>query len=476
MQVAGEIPVGLRILLPLLAALAFIGGPRAADLEAEFKAATAAHGQASFASEAEHLMRLAAWEAWRSPLWERIGQQAYLGHNLELAGRALEKAAGLGALQDSSMQMLGEVYWARGKLELAISTWDGLMKSGRAPAGIYQRVVALRREADRFEEALALAGVWARAYPADRAAAANWALLAAAVGSPDVTMALSRAAVVEPSLTRAINKLFSTLNRAPADAPPAYQNLEVGRFLGEVGEWEFALAAFTRARQQRPDYAEAWVFSAEARHQLHQDGWPDLQKALDIAPNSAVIEAMAGMFLRRAGRFDEAVTYTLRAVDLEPANGLWRIEVGNLLADQHNIQGGLRQYQRATEVEPQNPEIWQLLARYCLEHDLELRATGLPAARQAVVLSSASAESLDVLGAVMLGLGDFSSAERFLQLAVEKDPGFVEAIFHLGQLYLLQGNQEQARYFLAAAARVNSSDSDASLLAARLLTRYFGGQ
>jgi predicted Zn-dependent protease len=142
----------------------------------------------------------------------------------------------------------------------------------------------------------------------------------------------------------------------------------------------------------------------------------------------------------------------------------------------HNIQKGLEYYQAAYDKEPENPMIWRLAAQYCLMNELQIRETALPAARQAVALAPGDAANLDVLGQVMIALEDEISAERFLQQAIEKDLDYAPAQLHLAQLYLRQGRMDWAQYYLALAARQVGQDSEANLMAKRLLARYFGAQ
>jgi tetratricopeptide (TPR) repeat protein len=183
---------------------------------------------------------------------------------------------------------------------------------------------------------------------------------------------------------------------------------------------------------------------------------------------------MSGMYFRGISEFEKAIQRLLQAAELEPANAIWRMEIGNLYADQHNIQAGLTQYQKAAALDPNNPMIWQEVAEYSLYHELEVRRVGLPAARQAVALAPDSARFLDTIGRVMVGLGDSASAERFLQQAIGRDPDFSAATLHLGQFYLSQGQTAQAEYYLARAAQPQGQDTEANLIAERLLDRYFG--
>ena len=116
------------------------------------------------------------------------------------------------------------------------------------------------------------------------------------------------------------------------------------------------------------------------------------------------------------------------------------------------------------------------LGEFCAENQMQVSEVGLPAARSALTLTSNSAPALDLMGRMMIALGDTDSAERFLQQAIEKDASFAAAHLHLGQLYLQQNQIEKAYQPLESASQMAGNDAETGLLAKRLLVRYFGGQ
>ena len=140
-----------------------------------------------------------------------------------------------------------------------------------------------------------------------------------------------------------------------------------------------------------------------------------------------------------------------------------------------DLYGSLQYYQHATELEPSNPQTWMALGNFSVINFLQLQEVGLPAARTALTLTSNSAQALDLMGRVMIGLEDMVSAERFLQQAIDKDASFAAAQLHLGQLYLQENQPEKAYAPLKIASQLAGSDGMTRMLANRLLDRYFGG-
>jgi tetratricopeptide (TPR) repeat protein len=472
---AREFPIRLRILLPLLVAFSFLIAPRNVGIQNDLEASR----QAGFSKRADmqaiHLLSLVRWEPWRTGLWQQSGLLALLGGSPDLAITSLERAQQINGLDDSGRLALGEAFWTKSQKEQALETWEPLMANGKAPAEVFLRSIQYRRSVGNLKDALRLAANWSQAEPGNGAAAWNLGLLSLPAHWEQAGPALEKAASLDPSLAAQVKILTEAIGISGTDVPAEYRQVEIGRALGSLGEWNLALAAFERAKAINPSYAEAWAFSSEARRQLNQDGTANLKHALELAPDSPGIQALAAQDYRNMGDSQQALERFEAAAALEPQRALWWVEIGNTYADLHDNQKGLEYYQKAVSIEPQNPAIWSMLAQYCLTNMLELRATGLPAARQAALLAPHDPASQDLLGQVMLGLDDQVSSERFLQQAIDMDLDYPAAHLHLGQLYLRQERLDLAQYQLALAARQNGGDAETSLLARRLLIRYFGG-
>lgn len=471
-----EFPLRLRILLPFLAAVALWLSPRAMGIDQTLLGSTLAKELNLTQLEADRQWAVIQFEPWRFELLPQTGRLALQAGNFDLAIRILEGARQLGVLEPQAILALGEAYWASEDQSKAIQTWEPLLMAGRAPGEIYEKVVHLLRDTGQFAEAARWAQIWWQVYPENERAAYTWGILNLAVHGNLSTTALEKAAQLDPGGGKPAGLLVQIMARIDAQAPIEYRWLEIGRGLGNVGEWELALAAFERAKAENPAYAEAWAFSSEAKIRLRRDGLSDLQQAEALAPNSPIIQSLIAINYRRAGNSQEALQHFLATAALEPQRAIWQTEIGNSYADLHNVQKGLEFYRNALQMEPANPEVWRWMAQYCLLHELELREVGLPAARQAVVLAPSDPASLDLLGAILKALEDEPNAERIWLETIEKAPDFSATLLHLGQLYLLQGRLDWAEYYLARAAQSSEQDTEASLLARRLLARYFGGR
>ncbi len=474
MPATPEFPIRMRIILPFLAAVALLVAPRAGELQNVLLSDSSAQELHQPEKSVEFLESMAQWEPWRSGLWQQAGSMALRSGNGQLAIINLERAKNLNQLDDAGVLTLGEAYWSVQRWDDAIKTWTPLMEQHRAPVETYQRAVNLRLLTGWVEEAARWARLWWATYPKDGRAAYMLGLSSLPFDESGAKTALTAASKLDTGWSANVSILLQALSKSTSGSPPESRQVEIGRALGSIGAWSLALVSFEKAETLNPQYAQAWAFASEARQQLHQDGNPDLERALALEPDSPVILALAAVNYRRQGDLTQALERFTEASNLEPDRAIWQIEIGNTYADLHNIQKGLEYYLAATRIEPENPIIWRLAAQYCVNNELQIREIGLPAARQAVALAPEDAANLDILGQVMDSQQDEISAERFLQQAITKDLDYAPARLHLAQLYLRQGRMDWAEYHLALAARPVGQESEANLVAKRLLARFFG--
>ncbi|HSB02459.1 MAG TPA: tetratricopeptide repeat protein, partial [Anaerolineales bacterium] len=106
---------------------------------------------------------------------------------------------------------------------------------------------------------------------------------------------------------------------------------------------------------------------------------------------------------------------------------------------------------------------WRLLAIFCAQNNVNIEDVGLPAARQAVILTEADAASLDVLGWLLLLDSSYEEAERMLKRALELDPQNASIHLHLGMLSMQMGDRASAYDHLVRARDLGNHDAEAIL-------------
>ena len=251
---------------------------------------------------------------------------------------------------------------------------------------------------------------------------------------------------------RAPRSVVGPVRRKPAERPEhgvisddsAYQLLVSGRALGAIGNWNLAAEAFRNAIAVRADYAEAWAWLGEAKQQQGQDGSVEIERAMALNPNSAMVESLYGLYLQRQKQPKQALAAIQKAAALEPENPGWQMALGEAYEETGDLVSALEYYQNATELSPNEATFWRALAEFSLRNNLDLAGTGLPAARRLVELQINDWQSDDIAGQILLETNDLVGAEALLKKAIELDPSQAAPFLHLGLLYMQTGDRAAA--------------------------------
>jgi tetratricopeptide (TPR) repeat protein len=261
---------------------------------------------------------------------------------------------------------------------------------------------------------------------------------------------------------------LSLLERAPA-----YRLTLFGRSYLNLGEYELAQRVLEKAVHLQPDYSEAWAFLGEAKlHMGDGSGKDDLEKAIAQNPQSVMSRVLFSLYLSRMGELDLAIDEMRKVIEIEPRQSIWYLEMGRLTAQKGNLFDAYTFYERASQLDPDNPLVWKALAKFCVTYHFDLSGRGLYSARMALKLAPKDAESYKVMGDVLYNLGDLATAERFWAVSLKLNPSYAEAYLALGQLYLQENRLQESRQMLKNAETFASQDETRSL-AVKLLERYF---
>jgi len=474
-----HIPLVFLIILPLLAAFALNLAPRQFAEQFllqdgwQWQAASAADKASAPEKMDQSFEQVVALEPWRSDLWELIGENEQAEGEVNEAIVDYEQALNLKGLSNQGMMALGDSYQQEGQGEKAIQIWQKALGAGGDPDEVYLRIAKQERQLKNFAGEIQTLHSWQLAKPLNAWIPYELGLLQAA-SQPQAALALlKQAAVLDTSYAGKIKPLQSSIEQALQQSDRGYQEVVIGRSLSGLGEWDLAEQAFQQATVNDPNYAEAWAFLGEALQQTGQNGSTDLQTALKLNPNSVVAQALIAVQLRQQGRGDLALVYLREAAEEEPEQGIWQVEMGNILVDMGDMTSAMEHYNQAVQIEPNNAVFWQDLAQFCAANQIEVRDTGLPAARQALMLDQNSAAGLDTMGVVLHTLGDLTSAEKFLERALQADGSYAPAYLHIGQVYLDEGRPDLAYAPLNQAARLAGQSDEVGVFAKRLLDQNY---
>ena len=424
---------------------------------------------------AKALRRVVEAQPWRKELWQIAGQDALAAQDPKAAIVALERARVEQAITADGLIALGDAYLQERNLPSAMRAWKDAVRTGMPAEEAFEKMYFQQREQGDLIGARLTLQEWLARNPNSVEPLYQSGLLLAVLDPERAIPVLLDAAGRSPDLSSRVETLRKGLNLAVASGDPVAARLQVGRSLSTLGEWRLAQVCFEEATVLDPGYAEAWAFLGEARQQMQQDGYPDLERAAGLAPDSVVVQALFSVYYRRQGQPERAVAYLEKIAAQEPDQALWQMEMGNALSESGDLVAALPHYLQAVALEPASPMYWAELARFSITNNHDVRGVALPAAREALQLAPKDPVVLDLNGQVMYNLGDMASAERFLQRALEIDSSNASAHLHLGQVYVQWQRMEQAQVHLSAAVKLNG-DGPVGMIARRLLDRFFANQ
>lgn len=463
MQEKISFALAARIVLPLCLLVVLQVQPTPSAIQQSL--AAQAQPGASPQTQADGLEQALAREPWRAELWERAGfLRAQTGDD-QRAVEAWEKSPVLSA---RGKEALAATYLRLGNREKALALWLDEIRQGRPSEITFRQAVGLLREEGRYEEALRVAEDWRQARPEDAQAAYTWAVLRLGAGEEPAGLldSLQTGRSYSPQATDA---LVAAIQSLPAEHEPAYQKMRLARALASCGEWDAARRLLEQAVALEGVSAEAWALLGEAIFQTGGDGWHAFERAQALNPTSAEIKMLLGLRYRQSGQPEIALGYLQEAARLQPYEGRWQVEIAETLADLGRISSALEHYTQAVAIAPRDAEIAKSLVRFTGNTSVGIQTVGIPAARNLILLDEQDPESQDLMGWLLLKLGDTTSAERFFHQALRLQADYLPAHYHLGQLYLLLNRRADAAFHLTQVIEKLPEGEDMRANAERLL-------
>lgn len=422
--------------------------------------------------KAERFQDAYRWQPWRGDLLEKAGFAAFAEADYDTAIASFLQARQNGALSAAGQRNLAEAYLQSGQPELALQEWEALLQNGLADEEILLTLSAAYHQRGDFEREAQILQRGIQSAPQNAEFHWRMGLLKLAEAPLEAFPFFERVQALDPQPGYPLRELILTLDRAILADSAAYRLTVSAQSLAALGEWQLARQGLERAVQADPAYAPAWGLLGEARQQTGSDqALPALQKSLQLDPTSASVYAYLGLYWQRRNDFVRASQAFRQALQWEPDNPVWWLNLGELAYRQGNLPDSYTYYLRATEIAPQDAGVWRALALFCLQTEGCLEQDGRPAALKAHSLEQDNWLNSDTLGQVLMALGHDVDARFFYERAIRLAPGQVAPRYHLGLLDLRQGEGDSARQNLQTALELDPNGPLAGAIRS-VLERY----
>jgi Flp pilus assembly protein TadD len=353
----------------------------------------------------------------------------------------------------------GNALWETGMTDEAIARWEQALTldpSLEVPLNRLWSGYVQTRQWTKAEDAI---DRWRARHPDDTRAAYALALIRAASDPGSALQLLDGLNFAPGALGKKSKELAAVIRSALTLRVPEYIFARTGEELLSLGEPALAEVALRRAIERNPDYGEAYALLGAAQEAAGENPEDSYKRGVALAPSSTLACLLYGSWLHRSGDLSGARWWLLQAWKAAPGDSNIASELSQvdfLLGNVADAEGWVIQ---TITLHPKEPEAWIALARFYIENDYRVEDSGIPAARQAVILAPVNDRALDILGLGWFKLGDFSTAERFFLRALEQNPDSAAAHLHLGMCLQQEGRTAEAKTELESALQLDPSGS-----------------
>ncbi len=425
----------LLLILLLLTMLVILRG------YSELRQAEAAE---SYDEIAEHYLRAAQSHPWRADLYELAGHAYFNAGEYALADEMYQIALTRNSLSPEGWAAWGDVNYLDKEQNRAVEIWNQALEQEKFSPKVYSRLAQVAREQDDYAGAVEHLQAYVESQPDDASAHYQLGLLLTLTEPDRAASELITASQLDVQFDPAVQALRTALSLASLADTSSQKFVIIGAGLGSVEEWELARAAFESAVGADDSNAEAWAWLGEANQRTGKEGIEELNRALELNPNSSVVRGLRGSHFQRIGNHRDALTEFQFAASLEPKNPARFVSLGDAYALTGDLARALGSFQYAVTLAPDDPVYLRALAEFCGRQGIYVNDIGIPAAQRAVVLAPVDSRSEDLLGWLWYLGGDYPAAERHLLRALDLDSQNASTYLHLGMVYLQTGDRPRA--------------------------------
>jgi protein O-mannosyl-transferase len=206
----------------------------------------------------------------------------------------------------------------------------------------------------------------------------------------------------------------------------------LGLALLQAGQPEKAAAAFQRALQLKPDFADACnnLGIALKRTGRFSEAIRSYEQALQIKPNFAEAYYNLGDALEQVGRIEDAINQYEQALRIQPDLTEAHYSLGGALVRLGRVEEGMKHWEQALRIKPDYVGAHVNLGNVLLNSGQAREAA--EHYEQALRLKPDYAEAHSNLGVALMRLGRTPEAIAHFEQALRINPDFAEAHYSLG--------------------------------------------
>lgn len=441
-KLADQLPLVLLIILPLVIVFALDLTPYSRSIHSLWKSLQ----NSAIREDNEEWLRSAdtilSYQPWQVELWNQVAQKEFESENYAEVIRSYNTILAYQPLTVEQSIFLSQSYLATGDLKKSDEIWDEIINDPGIKPEQLKQLYPIQQGAGDWLVAYRTIDRWHQLEP-DHAEAARQLVLSQILFEP-----VKAIESINTFKMSEFQPVLVDLDTIVASDNPTYQLVIAGNIFSRLGEWEYAVQAFSKVVELDPNYAEGWAFYGNALMNTGENGFFALEKAINLSPTSKISKAYLAAYWRDQNDLAKSIDLYNDLINEEGNQPVWYQELGKTYILSGDTEKALAAFLKTTELAPTNIYYWLNLAKFSGEFRLDIQTVGIPAARQAMLINSENWEVFDVLGWLYLLEKDYTSAERFLSNAFGFAPENAMVNLHLGQVYSLQNRDELANYYL----------------------------